>query len=85
MAHLCTQMHLRGSAVDMESDNESSGDKPDGCEVEDAPTAAPSNAAVDAPPTQNEGEAFAASSSTVHRCTFQFGCGHGIRWRGLRP
>ena len=64
MAHLCTQMHLRGSAVDMEFDDEGSGDKPDGCEVEDTPTEAPSTAAVDAPPTQPEGEAFAASSST---------------------
>ena len=46
-----------GLAVDMESDDEGSGDEPDGCEAEDAPTEAPSGAAVDAPPAaQPEGE-----------------------------
>ena len=53
-----------GLTVDMESDDDVSGDEPDGCEAEDAPAEAPSGASVDATPTQPEGEAFAASSST---------------------
>ena len=56
-----------GLVVDMESDDDVSGDEPDGCEAEEAPAEASLGASVDAPPAaQPEGEAFAASSKQMH-------------------